>query len=132
MNSKRTLARVAAVDRRQPIIGLTRAAGTQRRTRPCVLVVISAIVAALRALKKTRFRAHIPRMENDHPGWIVIVRDGDDDEFPRRFAVYITDPEKAVWGIAELVLEQSCLRERPMTIEELDELGLKPGEWKQL
>jgi hypothetical protein len=71
-------------------------------------------------------------MANDHPGWIVIVRDCDDDEFPRRFAVYVSDSEKAVWGIAELVPEQSCLPDRPMTTEELDDLGLKPGEWKEL
>jgi len=71
-------------------------------------------------------------MENNHPGWVVIARDCDDDECSRRFAVYVSDSEKAVWGIAELVPEQSCLPDRPMTTEELDDLGLKPGEWKEL
>jgi len=68
----------------------------------------------------------------DAPGWIVIARDSNNDELPRRFAVCISDESDAVAAVSQRVLEQSCASERPMTAEELASFGLKVGEYIQL
>jgi hypothetical protein len=68
----------------------------------------------------------------NHPGWIVMARDGARDAFPRRFAVCISDEEAAVLEIAQRIPEQSCLSERPITAAEMVKFCLKPGEYIQL
>jgi hypothetical protein len=64
----------------------------------------------------------------DHAGWIITARDSDNDEFPRRFAVCISDQEDAVAAISQR-LERRCFAERPMTTEELANFGLRSGEY---
>jgi hypothetical protein len=71
-------------------------------------------------------------MDQDHPGWIIIARDSDNDEFPRRFAVHISDEDDAVVAVSKIAPEPSCFVGRPMTAEEIANLGLKPGECRQL
>jgi hypothetical protein len=65
----------------------------------------------------------------DHVGWIIAARDSDDDEFPRRFAVCISGQEDAAAAISQRLPEKNCFAERPMTTEELANLGLRSGEY---
>jgi hypothetical protein len=71
-------------------------------------------------------------MDRDHRGWIVVARDKDNDEFARRFVVNVSNPDAATMLVAQMVPEKSCLPERPIDAERVSELGLKPGEYKEL
>jgi hypothetical protein len=68
----------------------------------------------------------------DPAGWIVIARDSNNDELPRRFVVCISDENDAVAAVSQRVPEQSCVSERPMTAKELASFRLKVGEYVQL
>jgi hypothetical protein len=71
-------------------------------------------------------------MNANRTGWVVIARDGDNDEFPRRFAVHIANVDAAVMAIARIVPEQACLPERALSLQELREMKINTGEYKQL
>jgi hypothetical protein len=71
-------------------------------------------------------------MDQDQPGWIVVARDSDNDEFERHFAVHISDEDDAIVAELKIAPEQSCFALRPLTADEIANLGLIPDEVRAL
>ena len=61
-------------------------------------------------------------------GYLVVARDSEHDEFPRRFAVRISNIDDAVLKVAETVPEKNCEAERPLSDAEIHKLRLKVGQ----